>query len=275
MGNESRAAVEPIEFHRIVVDAEPYPAPVQSWDGRAYQAAVQRVLDRLFASCIGRIIIRHIARQANAVEIIPEPRYGPPVGGRGARVVPAREPLGLRAGTTTFGGVATGQPGDAVIEFTPFFHADPRTQGTPQDQGPGSYVDEVLLEELFHALRCLLGVLDRRQAPFDFDSVDEFHAAMVVNMYRSETGRRLSHAHVRGMVRDHLLSPWRGRTPQDRWEQERMRDLCREMPHLTTVLRRVPRVICEHNPFVDYMREGPPYVLPVRAPRASSRRRAP
>lgn len=274
MSDTPETGVPPIEFHRIIIKASPVPSPVRSWDGHAYQRAVRPVVDRLFASCIGRIVIRHIARQANVVEIMPEPRYGGPTEGRGARVRPAREPFGLRAGTTTFQGVATGQPGDARIEFTPFFYADPRMQGEPEDEGPGSYVDEVLLEELFHALRCLLGVLDWRNAPFQFDSRDEFHAAMVVNMYRSEKNRRLSHAHVRGVVREHLLSPWPGRREQDLWERGMMIDLCREMPHLTNVLRRVPRVICSHNPFVDYL-EGPPFSLPVRAPRASSRRHAP
>jgi hypothetical protein len=276
MGDESGsvAGVPPVVFHGIVIKATPRPSPVLTWDGRAYQAAVRRVLDGLFASCIGRILIRHIAREAKVVEIIPEPHYAPPGGGRGARVVPAREPAGLRAGTSTFRGVATGQPGDARIEFTPFFHADPRAQGTARDDGPGSCVDEVLLEELFHALRCLLGVLDWGEAPFDFHSRDEFHAAMVVNMYRSEKGRRLSHAHVRGMVREHLVSPWRGRSSQDHWERGMLRDLGREMPDLTSVLRRVPRVICGHNPFIDYL-EGPSYSVAVRAPRASSRRHAP
>lgn len=72
------------------------------------------------------------------------------------------------------------------------------------EEGPGSAPEEVLLHELFHALRIAMGISVRRNPMFQKkryqgstgrDGLEEFYAILVANIYRSELGRDIRFGH--------------------------------------------------------------------------------
>ena len=57
--------------------------------------------------------------------------------------------------------------------------------------GPGTQPDELLLHEMTHGLRHMVGLRMRRNVPFQrsYDTFEELYAILAANIYRSERGR--------------------------------------------------------------------------------------
>ena len=77
--------------------------------------------------------------------------------------------------------LGTGSGTDVTVYFTSQDHLKELNL-------PGNRPDEVLLHELVHALRMMKGMSLCRFMPDDYDTVEEFHAILVANIYRSECG---------------------------------------------------------------------------------------
>jgi hypothetical protein len=88
------------------------------------------------------------------------------------------------------GGVrGTGLGSDATIQYTPKQWRDAAATCTTGLCGPGSARDEVLLHEMFHGLRVMLGKLDSIPMGDGYNTQEEFFAILVTNVYQAEMGR--------------------------------------------------------------------------------------
>jgi hypothetical protein len=85
----------------------------------------------------------------------------------------------------------------STISFTP--------DVTDRIHGPGHEPDEILLHELVHALRALLGQKRCEAVGDRFDNIEEFGAILITNIYRSECGRS-------GLRGDHTVDDCPGKS---------------------------------------------------------------
>jgi hypothetical protein len=77
--------------------------------------------------------------------------------------------------------LGTGTGSDVCLYFTSQDHLKELMKA-------GGRPDEVLLHELVHSLRMMLGCSFCMSMPDDYDTVEEFHAILIANIYRSECG---------------------------------------------------------------------------------------
>jgi hypothetical protein len=77
--------------------------------------------------------------------------------------------------------LGTGTGSDVCLYFTSQDHLKELMKA-------GGRPDEVLLHELVHSLRMMLGCSFCTSMPDDYDTVEEFHAILIANIYRSECG---------------------------------------------------------------------------------------
>lgn len=110
-------------------------------------------------------------------------------------------------------GVGTGRGSDSVVHYTPDTFGEDRGGWSGEARaawvlltgaeppGPGDDRGEVLLHELVHALQELTGTMTNAPTPAAaaLDTVSEFNAIVVANVYSSERGRLLR-AHHHGQV---------------------------------------------------------------------------
>jgi hypothetical protein len=89
------------------------------------------------------------------------------------------------------GPVGTGLGADAVIYITPQDYI-------ATSNLPGGRPDEVLLHEMVHALRIEKGLNLCLGIGENYDSIEEFHAILITNIYRSENGKKTLRAHHNG-----------------------------------------------------------------------------
>jgi hypothetical protein len=78
--------------------------------------------------------------------------------------------------------VGTGAGSNVCIYFTAEDHLKDL-------MAPGGRPDEILLHELVHALRMTRGLFFCTYLLEDYDSVEEFYAILIANIYRSECGK--------------------------------------------------------------------------------------
>jgi hypothetical protein len=251
-------------IHGVYVDSGP--APLHDWNDAGYFGAVARTLERLWDSHIGRIVLRHLGHASRRVTVRPYSNWT-------SDAIAVTHPASQLRSVSPVDGVlvaagGSGRPDDAEIWFLPYFQGAPPPRGQNPARGIGASVDEALLEEVVHGLRCAHGVLDWRPAQYDYDCNDEAKAAAVVNMYRSEQRRAPIDAHVMGVRRAHRWLP-AGHPPdaESRWwfEQRMVREFAGEMEDLVRELRAAPSTIAPHNPFHLYDTDRGPYAVPYGA----------
>ena len=82
--------------------------------------------------------------------------------------------------------IGTGEGSDTVIRYHPDTFAPP----SPCVSGPGATADEILLHEMTHGLRQMMGrsVRESINGNPGMDNYEEFVAILVSNIYRSERG---------------------------------------------------------------------------------------
>jgi hypothetical protein len=130
----------------------------------------------------------------------------------------------------------TGSGSDVVIHITPLDHVLSLAI-------PGDWPDEVLLHECVHALRMQKGKNLCLGLDEGYDTVEEFYAILIANIYRSECRRRELRAHHGPKV------PLRAPLTNEgafyaRWKAE-IDQLVKEMPQLCKALAAVR---CAFNP---------------------------
>ena len=180
---------------------------LRRWIPNAYEAAVAAILNRIAIVPIGALVLRSLRQP---VQI--EPWQNLTVRNASADAAASDWPTynrGYRAGAPMVqcgGGdvpyipsqVGTGEGTNARVHFTPSQWMSGTTglsgsarHGGPA--GPGGAEDEVLLHELFHALRITMGLGDCRQLTGRmqrYNDRSEFYAIIVENIYSSQSGRQ-------------------------------------------------------------------------------------
>jgi hypothetical protein len=138
--------------------------------------------------------------------------------------------------------IGTGTGSDTQIRFSPDTFAAP---GAPT--GPGAKADEILLHEMVHGLRQMVGraVFEQVTGNPGMQNYEEFAAIVISNVYRSERG-------ITELRRDHIgFSPLTGpETAAATFKttyQSYLLDMDTEQPKLCQNLR---KVVCVFNPFV-------------------------
>jgi hypothetical protein len=140
----------------------------------SYEYQVQEVLRRIAnGSTVGKLVISLINQSPRSLRIVP---VGVNQFGQTKARPVACFPHGCAGGAT-----------DSVIWFEPSGWGNAPTSGID----PGRHVrpEDVLLHEMFHALREMRGLFSSAPMGDGFDYVEEYYAILVANMYVSEVGR--------------------------------------------------------------------------------------
>lgn len=221
--------------------ANPYP------DGAAgYETQVRGILDTINATKTGHSVLGFFALRSHRVRIIPPDDLQTPADPNaftGADDNQAATRAGFEQRSGRDGHVIAGRPrgtglgSDSHIEFHPVHWSGPGLGFIT----PG----QVLLHELFHAVRQVFGA--RRSTPLGggFDTVEELYSVFVENMFMAELGLPLIFNHG-------------GRTPASPDHSMRlhpefhaaMRDISAMMPFIVHTLAKVPG---PYNPFRDWL----------------------
>jgi hypothetical protein len=186
-------------------------------DDVLYYVGVQVQLEQIARRRTGRALLRAIGSFGREVVIQPWPDKDNPGANTGTESVADAQsatPTGQQLLTCNRGNagkpilqdgkplMGTGGGSRSVIRFSP--------EVSEQIRGPGNDADEVLLHELAHAYRMSQGLHrcermgDSYDAGEDWDSIEEFFAILIANIYRSECRRQ-------GLRADHFLKECPGK----------------------------------------------------------------
>ena len=216
-------------FEGITIDGGP---TTGVWNGDRYERVVRLNLQQLFSTSTGRAVKAQLRKDLTIVPFTGAVTnaYAGPVDWPDA--TPDGRPIlscgGATVGNAT-GGTGTGRGSDVLIKFTP---ADWRVPHA------------ILLHEMVHGVRIMAGLLSCASEGNNFDTVEEFFAIAVTNVYRGELG----HSFVR---RDHHgFNPTSGAGFGGSAITVRVLQLMRQMPTFSSALARV-RSRTGVNPFLD------------------------
>ena len=149
-------------------------------------------------------------------------------------------------------GSGTGEGSDATVNYTAsMWGAD----GTARATGPGTGKDELLLHELVHAARSVVGVHYRLPVNLLYDNEEEFLAVFITNIYLSNKGQKKLRANHHG--HDALRDPEQfldnmKLSPTPRTLMERLR---LKQPRLFKALAAIPAASAAFNPVRQYAEE--------------------
>ena len=136
----------------------------------------------------------------------------------------------------------TGEGADTVIAFKPEAWGAPAVAG---HLGPGSAADEILIHEIFHAVRDVRGITNICfGSPSGWGDYEEFLAETLCNVFSSETKRplRAYHAGFQALPADQATSA----SFLAKYKQY-LDPVRSDHPHLFTALQRAPGI--SFNPF--------------------------
>src|SRR5262249_30007406 len=85
-------------------------------------------------------------------------------------------------------GQALGGGSSVLIRFDPIERAPGRKCPPPPGQ-PASGTDDTLMHEMLHGLRQMVGQWDGSSIGLDYDTIEEFYAILLTNIYMSERGK--------------------------------------------------------------------------------------
>ena len=145
----------------------------------------------------------------------------------------------------------TGRGSDVTVRFTPsMWTSVPTTQPrvTGAVAGPGSRSDQVLLHEMLHGYRQMMGLLLCTATNDQYDTTEEYFAIVVTNIYVSEVFRR-SNVPLRAHHHGFTALPYASLFPDDQINQQRLRKIRTQCTSLTTDLALRSRAV--FNPFRD------------------------
>jgi hypothetical protein len=234
-------AVEFVSHVWIDGTHNPYPGGAPE-----YERQVSSVLSTVRATATGRTLLSFFALRRHNVRIIPPGGSFSPVHanadtGSVNEVAAFRRNFEVRSGldgrVDPRGLRGTGAGSDSRVRFHPIHWNVAGGFHTP---------DEVLLHELFHAMRQTFGALRNTPLDGDFDTVEEVYSIFVENMYASERKlplRATHHSASSNMSPDHSMAH------NPRFHAP-MRDLSAMMP---TIVNALARVNTAYNPFRDWI----------------------
>jgi hypothetical protein len=200
-----------IHFGRnIVIDGARLGADEQRFETEVQQQLTQLLTFQTGAAVIGEIwgrrghTLRIVPWQSNEHNADATPTSDQGAFARGAPIRSGADGHLIRGARP-----GTGRGSDSRVRYTPFIFASDMGGWTPRTRqawadltgqpppAPGDDRGEFLLHEIIHSLQHLTGTLTNdpmRTTPFD--TVSEFNAIVVTNIYSSERGRTLrSHHH--------------------------------------------------------------------------------
>jgi len=169
-----------------------------------YELHVLELIARINQADSGRAVLRAIRRQSNRMMMI-QPYVGKAINAK-AKAVDLKAATRKRrrvGGRGSDRGTGTGSDTDVFFSSGYFKKSDIKPLlGIPNPpKMPGILPDEVLLHEMFHGLRHMAGLRRTRRVPFQpgYDTMEEFFAILIANLYSSECGRK-------GLRLDHRTS---------------------------------------------------------------------
>jgi Effector protein len=237
-------------------------------DQHRYEDEVARQLDQLLLFRTGQAVIAEIWRQRrHRLRIVPWrlPRHNASAGATDFR---AATPRGAPVRDGDDGhhdprwGHGTGRGSDSRLRYSPFMFVSDmgggwsasaeaawRNISAQLPPAPGDDRGEMLLHEMVHSLQQMTGTQTNDPMPStSFDTVSEFNAVLVTNIYASER-RRLLRAHHHGFTP--TLNPTAAWT--DPMFVTRINEFRKRLPNLVVALARIDT---DFNPF----RPPPPSV---------------
>lgn len=239
------------------------------WLPDVYEAFVTRVFHRMRSNPVARALLADLRRD---IEIRPWPDH--------ARLNSTCNPVDVRNATVAGHGVpqcfnpvpeclGTGRGTEATIEFTPQIF--PRLGPFGHRRVDGWIlvtVDEVLLHELVHADQMGWGAEAYSRVAGQYQTLGEFCAVWVTNVYRSYLGRCPRLGHDGGpwsRARGDIMNPFTY-DKMTRHEKDLLHELHAIHPSLFNAIGNLAPNSFSRNPFRDYLRRlrGRP-TMPVRS----------
>ena len=219
--------------------ANPYP------DGAAgYEGQVRPILTTVQGTATGRTVMGFFALRTHQVWIVPpEGNQSRVEAGAGAVDPNAAFRRGFELRDGVAGNVdprhrkGSGAGSDSLLRFHPIHWNNPGASFTTPE--------EVIVHELFHAMRQTFGALRNTPLGGDFQTVEELYSIFVENMYAIEKNLPLRATH---RTRSSNVSPDHSMKHNPQFHAP-MRDLAAMMPTIVNALARVHTL---YNPFRDW-----------------------
>jgi hypothetical protein len=180
-----------------------------------YETEVGQQLMQLLLFQTGQAVINEIwAQRRHRLRIVPwhsaaQDAQASPTSHRDATVRGAPIRSGSDGWHNPRSGHGTGRGSDSRVRYTPFILASDMSGGWSRGSrqawfeltgqlplGPGVERGELLLHEMVHSLQHMTGTLTNQPMGSNFQTVTEFNAVMVANVYASERARPLRANHT-------------------------------------------------------------------------------
>jgi hypothetical protein len=132
---------------------------------------------------------------------------------------------------------------------------------------PGSWPDEVLLHEMLHGLRQMAGQQDMSAIGLEYDTMEEFYAILLTNIYTSERGRkRLRKNHHGSSPLDKDVATSEGFLQIG----DHVRWIMWLVTHGAVFVRRVAEINVPFNPLRAYLGDPKKYLDMIKAQDAAT-----
>lgn len=235
-----------------------------------YEQAVNRVLNTIAKTRVGKTMFDEINLRSHAITIIPT-RVTETRDAGTSPVLPPGNPIAIAARSpkeqpvlvrdlSTLGVCkdvplthnnkivrGTGAGTDESIEFTPRHWIGMGNKAT---------ADCVLVHELTHALRANMGLIQGKQTCNDYLNEEEFFAILIENLYRSELNKNGESLILRWHHHGAVEMPPKLADPAFffQFHKEKIVRMQHEMPHFVTTLMDIRDIA--FNPFTSKSRIG-------------------
>jgi hypothetical protein len=226
----------------VMIDGSTNPYPGGAAD---YESKVRTVLDTIKGTQTGKTVLAFFALRTHRVWIMPPDGLASRrSAGAGAVDSTAAFPRGaelrdIDGSIDPQHRTGAGGGSDSRLHFHPIHW---------QNGAGGAFTtaEEVVVHELFHAVRQVFGMLRNKPLGSDFLSVEELYSIFVENMYANEKGLALRATH---RARSSNVSPDHSMEHNPTF-REPMRELFLMMPAIGNALARVTSL---YNPFRDWL----------------------
>jgi hypothetical protein len=232
-----------VEFVKnVIIDGaeNPYPGGVAD-----YESKVKVSLDAIKGTGTGTTVLGFFALRSHRVWIVPpeglQSRVSAGAGAVNATAAfpPGRQLRDIDGSIDARHRTGVGGGSDSLLHFHPIHW---------QNGVSGAFTtpEEVLVHELFHAVRQVFGMLLNKPLGGDFLSIEELYSIFVENMYANEKGLALRNTHS---ARSSNVSPDHSMAHNPTF-RDPMRELFAMMPAIGNALARVKSL---YNPFRDWL----------------------
>jgi hypothetical protein len=226
----------------VFIDGTDNPYPGGAAD---YESKVRANLDTIKGTDTGKTLLGFFALRSHRVRIVPpgglQSRVSAGAGAVNSTAAfpPGRQLRDIDGSIDPRHRTGVGGGSDSLLHFHPIHW---------QNGVSGAFTtpEEVLVHELFHAVRQVFGMLRNLPLGGDFLSIEELYSIFVENMYANEKGLALRNTHS---ARSSNVSPDHSMAHNPSF-RDPMRDLFAMMPAIGNALARVKSL---YNPFRDWL----------------------